>query len=39
MRPVFKTKMLICQSKATLVVKISFGDVIHPIDPDWEPMF
>ena len=32
MRPIFKTMMLLCQSKANLYEKISFGKVTH-LDP------
>ena len=34
MRPIFKTKMLICQSKANLDETIFFGKVIHNLDPE-----
>ena len=32
-RPIFKTKMLICQSKANLDEKILLGKIIHHLDP------
>ena len=33
MRPIFRTKMLICQSKANLDEKILFGKITHHLDP------
>ena len=34
MGPIFKTKMLIYQSKANLNVKILFGKITHYLDPE-----
>ena len=34
MRPIFKTEMLIYQSKAKLDVKILFGKITHHLDPE-----
>ena len=37
MRPIFKTEMLIYQSKANLDQKILFGKINHHLDPEiWE---
>ena len=33
MRPIFKSKMLIYQSKANLDEKMLFGKIIHHLDP------
>ena len=38
MRPIFKTKMLIYQSKANLDEKILFGQIIHQFDPEIRKM-
>ena len=36
MLPIFKTRMLIYQSKTNLDVKILFGKITHPLDPTIE---
>ena len=33
-RPIFKTEMLIHQSKATVDEKILFGNINHQLDPE-----
>ena len=38
MWPIFKTEMLICQSKANLDEKILFGKMPHLIDPEIRKM-
>ena len=38
MRPIFKTEMLIYQSKANLDEKILFGKITHHLDPEIRKM-
>ena len=38
MRPIFKTEMLIYQSKAKLDEKIWFGKITHYLDPEVRQM-
>ena len=38
MRPIFKNRMLIYQSKADLDVKILFGKITHLVDPEIRKM-